>query len=59
MYMETYRVVWEIDIDAESSEEAAETARQYQIATDTTATVFDVRDEAGEYTRVDLLEDEA
>ncbi len=53
--METYRVVWEIDIDADSPEEAAETARQYQIATDTTATVFDVRNEAGGRTRVDLL----
>ncbi len=57
--METYRVVWEIDIDADSSEEAAEKARQYQIATDTTATVFDVRNEAGGDRRVDLLEDEA
>jgi hypothetical protein len=56
--METYRVVWEIDIDADSSEEAAETARQYQIATDTTATVFDVRDKAGKLTRVDLLRNE-
>jgi hypothetical protein len=57
--METYRVVWEVDVDADSSEEAAEKARQYQVATDTTATVFDVRDEAGTLRRVDLLRFEA
>lgn len=57
--VQTYRVVWEIDVDAEDPKEAAEVARFFQTAPDTTATIFDVRGETGEITRVDLLEDEA
>jgi hypothetical protein len=52
-------VVWEIDIVAENPRKAAEVARFFQTAPDTTATVFDVRGETGEFTRVDLLQDEA
>lgn len=57
--MQTYKVAWEIDIEASSPKEAAEVARHYQTVEGTTATVFDVRDETGKLTRVDLLEDEA
>lgn len=57
--MQTYRVVWEIDVEADGPKEAAEMARYFQTAPDTIATVFDVRDETGEITRVDLAEDEA
>lgn len=57
--MPNFRVVWEIDIEAERPEEAAETARDYQTALGTTATVFDVRDEAGRSTRIDLAESPA
>jgi hypothetical protein len=57
--VQTYRVVWEIDIEAENPRKAAEVARFFQTAPDTTATVFDVRGETGEFTRVDLLQDEA
>ncbi len=57
--VQTYRVVWEIDVEADGPKEAAEMARYFQTAPDTIATVFDVRDETGEITRVDLAEDEA
>jgi hypothetical protein len=57
--VQTYRVVWEIDIEAENPKKAAEVARFFQTAPDTTATVFDVKGETDELTRVDLFEDEA
>jgi hypothetical protein len=47
-----------MDIEADCPEEAAQMARYYQTKPSTTATVFDVRDEKGELTRIDLLEDE-
>jgi hypothetical protein len=56
--MRSYRVFWEMDIEADCPEEAAQMARYYQTKPSTTATVFDVRDEKGELTRIDLLEDE-
>ena len=56
--MANYSVVWEIDIEADSPEEAAETARYYQTVSGTTATVFEVWDKMGKITRVDLLENE-
>ena len=56
--MQTYRVIWEIDIEADSPEEAAEMARYYQTKPSTTATVFDVREKTGKITRVDLSEDD-
>jgi hypothetical protein len=52
----TYRVTWEIDIDATSPKAAAKKAREYQIDPDSTATVFDVFNENGKVTRVDLME---
>lgn len=55
-----YCVTWEMNIFAASPQEAARKAREYQIAPDSTAVVFDVVDEDGETSRVDLLElDEA
>jgi hypothetical protein len=53
-----YRVIWEIDICAANPQEAAKQAREMQIAAGSTATVFDVIDEDGEKTQVDLLEQE-
>lgn len=41
--MNTYRVTWEIDVEAESPLEAAERAREIQRDPDSTATVFGVR----------------
>lgn len=37
-----YRVRWEIEVEAETPLEAAETARSYQTTPGTTATVFEV-----------------
>jgi hypothetical protein len=49
----TYRVVWEIDVDATSPKKAAMQARKCQ-EPGTTATTFDVYNEYGKCTRVDL-----
>jgi len=48
----TYRVIWEIDIEADSPREAAEKADAYRHRSMTPS--FTVRDEAGEITEVDL-----
>jgi len=40
--MPRYLVRWEIDIEAESEQEAAEKARTIQMNPESTATVFDV-----------------
>ncbi len=53
-----YRVVWEIDIDAETPREAAERTLDIQRNPESIATAFDVADESGECVHVDLLEDE-
>ena len=51
-----FRVVWQIDIDAESPREAAEAARAEQ-RRDTSATVFDVWEHAGKkMRRIDVAE---
>ncbi len=51
-----FRVIWEIDIDAESPREAAEAARAEQ-RRDTSATVFDIWDHVGKKMhRVDVAE---
>ena len=47
-------VTWDIDIDADTVEEAAQKALVIQRNPASTATVFDVTDERGETTRVDL-----
>ncbi len=56
--MSEYHVVWEIDIDAETPRQAAQKAFDYINLPGTSATIFDVFDEAGEPCRVDLLENE-
>jgi hypothetical protein len=55
--MKTYRVMWEIDIDAQNPKEAVEKAREIQLDLGSEATVFRVFDEdtAEEYF-IDLLE---
>ena len=58
MARQTYRVRWEIDLDADSPSEAAELALSIMLDSESTATVFDVTDEAGETTRVDLEDTE-
>ena len=52
------RVRWEVDVDADGPREAAEKALRMQRNPQSTATVFDVMDERGRKTRVDLQETE-
>lgn len=52
-----YRVVWEIDIEADSPIEAAEEAYDTQRSPASTATVFDVFGEDGTEEQVDVAED--
>ena len=52
--MTHYVVTWEIDVDAETPQDAARQAWELMRAEDSTANVFDVLDEDGECTRVDL-----
>ncbi len=53
-----YRVVWEMDIEADSPREAAEKARAYQRDTTAQVGVFDVSEDGLLCVRVDLDEDE-
>ena len=56
--MKSYHVTWEIEIDADDPQKAAEQAFSCMQRPETTATVFDVTDsETGETVRVDLLEE--
>ena len=50
----SYRVRWEIDLDADTPEEAAATAAMIQRDPDSLATVFDVIDDAGQAHAVDV-----
>ena len=45
--MATFKVIWEIDIEADSPEQAAKIAREIQLDTESTATIFTVEDEEG------------
>jgi hypothetical protein len=54
--MTTYRVIWEIDIDADSPREAAEHALAIQRNPESFATVFDVVDGSGDRVTFDLSE---
>ena len=56
--MPTYNLVWEIEIDAETPLEAARKALEYQRDPGSEATVFDVVEEDGKVTQVDLLNEE-
>lgn len=40
--MPMFKVVWEVEVWADTPQEAAETARSYQTAPDTTAAFFEV-----------------
>lgn len=55
--MSTHHVIWEVDIfDADTPVDAARQALAIQRKADSTATIFDVTDEAGNTVRVDLAE---
>ena len=49
-----YRVVWEIDIDAESFEDAAQKALDIQRDPESIATCFVITDEKGNRRNLDL-----
>ena len=53
-----YHVMWEIDIEADTPEEAARIALDIQRNPESTATVFTVTDEEDEMTNIDLIDDE-
>ena len=52
-----FHVVWEIDTYAETPKEAAENAWKHMRAPDSTANYFEVFDQDGVKTNVDLSED--
>jgi hypothetical protein len=52
----SYRVRWEIDIDADTPQEAAQKALAIQRDPQSIANVFDVFDESGQVERVDIQE---
>ena len=54
--MSRFVVTWEIDMDAETPQDAARQAWALMRAPESTANVFDVLDAEGECTRVDLEE---
>jgi hypothetical protein len=54
-----FRVIWEIDIEAEGVKEAAQEARAIQLTPGMSATVFDVwACAAGKMHRIDLVEED-
>jgi len=55
--MKTYLVVWKIDIEADSPQEAALQAQIAQRDPESGATYFDVEDEQGVIVTVDLEEE--
>lgn len=56
--MPEYFIRWEIDLYADSPRAAAEECLRILQDPNTTAVLFDVTDQTGETTRVDLLEEE-
>lgn len=54
--MAQYKIIWEIELDADSPLEAARQALEIHRDKESSAVVFDVGDELGECTRVDLLD---
>ncbi len=54
--MPNYRVVWEIDVEADDPHDAAHQALQIMRDPDSTATVFAVTDDNGNCVDVDLLD---
>ena len=53
--MPTYTVIWEIEVEANSAEEAAEEARAIQLDEESEALMFEVNDTVGNEALIDLL----
>ena len=58
MSEQRFRVVWEIDEFAETPREAAEKAWEHMRNEDSTACYFEVFDQDGVQTNVDLMEED-
>lgn len=56
--MQNYRVMWEIDIEADSPKDAAQHALLIQQDQDSAALVFSVTNEDGDTIEIDLLEED-
>lgn len=54
--MAEYRVIWSIELEAEDEEDAATRALEIMLAPDSDATLFEVVDEQGQVSEVDLRE---
>lgn len=52
--MKSYKVRWEIDIEADSAREAAEKAREIQLDLESIANYFTVESSSGESADIDL-----
>lgn len=55
--MKNFRVIWEIDIEAETAREAAEDALKIQRNPNSIATVFNVVPEDGDMETIDVEEE--
>lgn len=55
--MQTFNVIWEIEIDADTAEAAARQAREIQLDPENQSGYFTVVDEEGEISDVDVLEE--
>lgn len=58
MSEQRFRVIWEIDEYAETPREAAEFAWQHMCGEDSTACYFEVFDQDGNRTNIDLMEEQ-
>lgn len=54
MRVQTYRVTWSIDVDAETAEDAARQASEIQLDRESIASVFDVVEPSGNHVTIDL-----
>jgi hypothetical protein len=57
--MKQFRVLWEIDIYADTAKEAAEKALEIQRDANSMATFFEVHDGEGHIKGIDLLDEES
>lgn len=54
-----YTVTWVVELEADNPRDAARIARKWQLDPNSWATCFDITDNAGNETTIDLLEQEA
>lgn len=54
--MPTYRVLWEIDVDANTLEEAVARTKEIQLDPNSEANFFTVTDEEGKSIQIELID---